>query len=89
MVGTVRLISRRGFFEMNISGRQAVKRSLLVFFFGDFLFSFVILVGLVPWLKSKIVLFDKYIDLPGYNLLLVLWNFFKGFENVLPASIFN
>ena len=87
MVGTVRLISRRGFFEMKISGRQAVKRSLLVLFFGDLLFSLVILIGLVPWLKSKIVLFDKYIDSPGYNLLLVLWNFFKGFENVLPAFI--
>jgi len=72
---------------MKISGRQAVNRSLLVFFLGDLVFSLLILTGLVPWLKSKAVLFDKYIDSSGYNLLLVLWNFFKDFENVLPAFI--
>jgi hypothetical protein len=64
----------------------AFKRSLLIFFFGDLLFSLLIFI-FIHWLKFKIMLFHKGIYSSGYNLLLVLWDFLQGFENVLPAFV--
>ena len=63
------------------------KRSLVVFFFGDLLVSLVILFISIHWLQAKIMLFHKGIHTSGYHLLLVLRNFLKGFETVLPAFL--
>ncbi len=62
----------------------AFKRALLIFFFGDLLFSLFIFI-FIHWLKFEIMLFHKNIYSSGYNMLLVLRNFLQGFENVLPA----
>ena len=64
----------------------ALNRSFLIFFFGDLLFSLFIFIAFHS-LKSEIILFHKNINFSGYNLLLVLRNFLKGFENVLPAFV--
>ena len=62
------------------------KRSLLFFFFGDLLSSLFIFL-FIHWLKLEIMLFHKQIFSSSYNLLLVLRNFLRGFENVLPAFL--
>jgi hypothetical protein len=62
----------------------AFKRSLLIFFVGDVLFSLFIFI-FIHWLKFNIMLFDKYIHSSGSNLLIVLRNFLRGFEHVLPT----
>jgi hypothetical protein len=71
---------------MKIAGKEAVKRSLLVFFFGDFLCS-VFIFAFIHRLKLEVMLFHKYINFSGDNLLLVLRNFLKSFENVLPTFL--
>ena len=63
-----------------------VKRSLLFFFLGDFLFSLLIFI-FINWLKAKIMLFHKGIYSSGYNLLFILWNFLQGFKSVLPTLL--
>jgi hypothetical protein len=64
----------------------AFKRTVLVFFFGDVLFSLFIFI-FIHWLRSEIMFFHKQIYFSGYNLLLVLRNFLQGFENLLPAFL--
>ena len=66
--------------------QEAFKRSLLLFFFGDLLFSLFIFI-FIHWLKFEIMLFHKYVNSSGYNLLLVLRNFLQDFETVLPAFL--
>jgi hypothetical protein len=65
---------------------DALKRSLLFFFFGDLLFSLLIF-ALVHWLKLEIMIFQKKIYFSDHNLLFVLWKFLKGFDTVLPAFV--
>jgi hypothetical protein len=62
----------------------AFKRAFLVFFFGDVLFSLFIFI-FIHWLKFEIMLVHKNIHSSGYDLLLILRNFLRGFENVLPT----
>jgi hypothetical protein len=67
--------------------KPAFKRSLLLFLFGDLLFSLIVLLTSIHWLQTKIMLLQKGIHSSGYHLLLVLWNLLKGFESVLPAFV--
>lgn len=63
------------------------KRSIVALFFGDLLVSLVILFLSIQWLQAKIMFLHKSIHSSGSNMLLALWNFLKGFENVLPAFL--
>ena len=45
----------------------AFKRTVLVFFFGDVLFSLFIFI-FIHWLRSEIMFFHKQIYFSGYNL---------------------
>jgi hypothetical protein len=63
----------------------AFKRAFLIFFFGDVLFSLFIFI-FIQRLKFEVMLFHKNIYSSGSDLLLlILRNFLRGFENVLPA----
>ena len=72
--------------QLPVTMASAFKRTVLVFFFGDVLFSLFVFI-FIHWLKFEIMYFHKQINFSGYNLLLVLRNFIQDFENVLPAFL--